>query len=276
MKVKKIVSFLLYAALSFYSERLFLTLSLRAKKLLTLVLAESALETIPKRLWKYAAVQRYAKLRRKHPRFIVLDRSYHHSAMKTLELAEKRGRPDIVHFALLEALGSPLNKERLLQVYVHTFNDCVISVNPETRLPRNCNRFVSLMEQLFEHGQIPPEAETPLLKIKQQTLTQLMQEIQHSYVLALSRIGKPETLEATVSKLTEEKRPVVFVGGFPRGHFSDATAKLADAIVCIDKEMLETWTVVSRVIYEFERALSLPNKRLKQQMVTAHDQGGCV
>lgn len=233
--------------------------------MLTLVLVESALETIPKQLWKHKAIQKYAQQRRKHPRFIILDRSYHHSAMKTLELSEKRGRPDIAHFALLEALGSPLNKERLLRVYVHTISDYVISVMAETRLPRNYNRFVSLMEQLFEFGQIPPEgAETPLLALKHQTLTQLMHEIQPSHILALSRIGKPETLEAALSKLIEEKRLAVLIGGFPRGHFSKVTVKLVDAVVCIDREMLETWTMASRVIYEFERALSLPKKRLMQ------------
>jgi len=183
--------------------------------------------------------------------------------MKTLTLSEKRGRPDIVHIALLEALGSPLNKEGLLQVYVHTLNDYIIWVNSETRLPRNCNRFVSLMEQLFEFGQVPPEGdETVLLSLKKQTLTQLIHEIKPSHVLALSRIGSPETLEGTISKFPREKKPVVLVGGFPHGHFSDSTIRLADEIVCIDKEMLETWTVVSRVIYEFERLLSLFRKRL--------------
>jgi len=232
--------------------------------LLTLVLAESALETIPEQLWDYSAVKHYAKLRRKHPRFVVLDRSYHHSAMKTLELSEKRGRPDIVHFALLDALGSPLNKQKFLTIYVHTINDYVVWVNPETRLPRNYNRFVSLMEQLFEFERIPPkEAEKPLLTLKKQTLAQLMRELQPSYILALSRIGKAQTLETTVSKLAEEKKPVIFVGGFPQGHFSRATAKLAKEVVCVDKGMLETWTVVSRLIYEFERALSLPKKRLE-------------
>jgi len=232
---------------------------------LTLVLVESALETLPKQLWNHRAVQKYAKLRGKHPRFIVLDRSYHHSAMKTLKLGEKRGRPDIVHFALLEALGSPLNKEKLLRVYVHTINDYVISVKAETRLPRNYNRFVSLMEQLFEFGRVPPkESGKSLLTLRQQNLTQLMREIQPSHTLALSRMGKSRTLEAAVSKLTEEKKPIVFIGGFPSGHFSEATTKLADEVVCIDREMLETWTVVSRVIYEFERVVSVPQKRLER------------
>jgi rRNA small subunit pseudouridine methyltransferase Nep1 len=190
--------------------------------------------------------------------------------MKTLELSEKRGRPDIVHFALLEALGSPLNREKLLQVYVHTLNDYVMTVNPETRLPRNCNRFVSLMEQLFELGRIPPDqTEALLLTLKRQDITQLMSEIKPSYILALSRIGKPLTLEATVSKLAPQEKPTVLVGGFPHGHFSKTTVKLADELICIDTEMLETWTVTSRVVYEFERSLSLPRKRLtsKEQMI---------
>jgi len=232
--------------------------------MLILVLVESSLETVPEKLWMHSSVQRYARMRRKNPQFILLDRSYHHAAMKRLDNSEKRGRPDIVHYALLEALGSPLNKEGLLAVYVHTINDFVVWANPETRLPRNYNRFVSLMEQLFEFGRIPPKgAETPLLKLKQQTLTQLMREIQPSYILALSRRGKPRTVEEAISKLSGEKKPVVFVGGFPKGHFEEATVKLANEIVCIDREMLETWTVVSRMVYEFERVLSLPKKRLE-------------
>jgi rRNA pseudouridine-1189 N-methylase Emg1 (Nep1/Mra1 family) len=90
-----------------------------------------------------------------------------------------------------------------------------------------------------------------------------MHEIQPSCTLALSRNGKPETIEETISKIADEKKPAVFVGGFPKGHFSEATLKLANDVVCVDREMLETWTVTSRVIYEFEHALSLPQKRLK-------------
>jgi len=184
--------------------------------------------------------------------------------MKKLEQNVKRGRPDIVHFALLEALGAPLNKQGLLQVYVHTFNDYIIAVNPNARLPRNYNRFVGLMEQLFEFGRVPPKG-TTLLSLKLQTLAQLFQEIKPSYTVALSRLGKPRTVEETVSELSEKKKPAVLIGGFPRGHFSKTTLKLADEVVCLDPEMLETWTVASRVIYEYERALSLPEKRLKRQ-----------
>lgn len=232
--------------------------------MLTFILAESALETVPEKLWKHPSVSKHAKLRRIEPRFVLLDRSFHHAAMKSLEQNEKRGRPDIVHFALLEALGSPLNKEGLLQTYVHTLNDFVIAVNPETRLPRNYDRFVGLIQQLFEHGRVPPDpVEKALLTLERKTMPQLVRDIEPSYILAFSRIGKPVTLEAAVSKVTHEKNLLVIVGGFPSGSFSEATMRLLKETVCIDKDMLEAWTVTSRVIYEFERALGLPEKRLK-------------
>jgi rRNA small subunit pseudouridine methyltransferase Nep1 len=186
--------------------------------------------------------------------------------MKTLENNEKRGRPDIIHFALLEALGSPLNKEKQLATYVHTIGDITIQINNETRLPRNYNRFVSLIEQLFETHRIPPDKnEKPLLTMKQQTLTQLIKEqVKPSRLLALSRAGKPQTLEDAISDLAKTDKACVLVGGFPKGHFISTVSELADEIVCIDSEMLETWTVVSRTVYEFERARSLPQKRLAQ------------
>jgi rRNA small subunit pseudouridine methyltransferase Nep1 len=231
--------------------------------LLILILAESALETVPKGLWSHPAIRCHSKRRGKPPGRILLDRSYHHSAMKKLRENEKRGRPDIVHFALLEALGSPLNKERLIRVYVHTNNDHVITVNPEARLPRNYDRFVGLLEQLFELGRVS-SVEQILLKLERKTLSQLLEETESDYVMAFSRKGSPETLEETISRLLAKQRPAVIIGGFPHGHFSETTIRLADEVVCVDSDMLETWTLTSRVIYEYERAISLPKKRFKQ------------
>jgi len=226
-------------------------------------MAESALETIPTSLWSHPAIRRHSKRRGKPPGLILLDRSYHHSAMKKLRESEKRGRPDIVHFALLEALGSPLNKEKLLQIYVHTQNDYVITVNSEARLPRNYDRFVGLLEQLFELGRVPSVGKT-LLELEQKTLPQLLEETKSDYAMAFSRKGSPETIEETMLRILEKQRPTVIIGGFPHGHFSETTTRLADEIVCIDLDMLETWILTSRVIYEYERAISLPKKRLKQ------------
>jgi rRNA small subunit pseudouridine methyltransferase Nep1 len=228
---------------------------------LVLVLAEAALETVPEELWSHPAVRRHSKRQRKPPQQLLLDRSLHHQAMKRLDDNLKRGRPDITHFALLEALGSPLNKEGLLQTYIHTCKDYVITVNPATRLPRNYNRFIGLMEQLFSQGKVPSKGET-LLKLEHKTLQTLLAEAEADYILAFSREGKPKTLQDAVSSLQAKRRPAVLVGGFPHGHLSEATIQLADEVVCVDPEMLEAWTVTSRVIYEYERSLSVPSKRL--------------
>ena len=232
--------------------------------MLILVLAEAALETIPKDLWSHPAVRRHSKRHRKPPDHLLLDRSLHHSAMRRLDDNLKRGRPDITHFALLEALGSPLNKEGLLQVYVHTNKDYVITVNPSARLPRNYNRFIGLMEQLFQLGKVPSEGEA-LLKLEHKTLQQLLTETEAEYVLAFSREGKPKTLQDAVSNLQSKQRPAIIVGGFPHGHFSETAVKLSNEVVCIDSEMLEAWTVTSRAIYEYERSLSLPKKRITEK-----------
>ncbi len=229
--------------------------------MLILILTESALETVPQGLWRHPSIQRHSKRRGKHPQFLLLDRSYHHAAMKNLKEGEKRGRPDIIHFALLEALSSPLNKEGLLQTYVHTIQDYVITVKPETRLPRNYLRFVGLIEQLFESGRVPLSGPA-LLKLEHKTMPQLLREIKPNYITVFSRKGKCQLLEETVSKLSDKERPAIVIGGFPHGHFSETTISLAKEVICIDQKMLEAWTVTSRVIYEYERSLSLPFKRL--------------
>jgi rRNA small subunit pseudouridine methyltransferase Nep1 len=149
----------------------------------------------------------------------------------------------------------------LLKIYVHTNKDYVITVDPSTRLPRNYNRFIGLMEQLFQQGKVPSEGEA-LLKLEHKTLQQLLTETEADYVLAFSREGKQKILHDAVSSLQSKRMPAVIVGGFPHGHFSETAVQLADEIVCVDSEMLEAWTVASRVIYEYERVFSLPRKRL--------------
>jgi len=230
--------------------------------MLNFILAESALETIPRQLWSDPLIRRYSEKRGKGAEFLLLDRSYHHAAMKSLPWSEKRGRPDIVHFSLLEALGSPLNKEGLLQVYVHTISNCIISINPETRLPRNYDRFVGLVEQLFKLGHIPSNGPILLTLTENTTLPRLVKKIKPDCTVAFSRTGDFKTLQESVSTFTGTKNPLAIVGGFPHGTLSDDSLKLADQIVAIDREMLETWTLTARIVYEYEKLLDLPTRRL--------------
>ncbi|RWS06471.1 ribosomal RNA small subunit methyltransferase NEP1-like protein [Dinothrombium tinctorium] len=58
-------------------------------------------------------------------------------------------RPDITHQCLLMLFDSPLNRAGLLQVFIHTQQNVLIEIDPQTRLPRTFKRFANLMVQLL-------------------------------------------------------------------------------------------------------------------------------
>ena len=120
--------------------------------MLNFVLAESALELVPREIRKLPAVSSDAKRRGKEASEILLDRSFHHSAMAKLKDSEKRGRPDLVHGALLSVTGTPLYLEGKVKVFVHTYDDLVIDISPKTRIPKSYLRFRVLMEQALSGG----------------------------------------------------------------------------------------------------------------------------
>ena len=229
--------------------------------MLTLILAESALETIPEEIQSDPRILAYTKKIGKNPQWTLLDKSYHYGAMERLNNKEKRGRPDIVHLTLLEALGSPLNMEGLLQTYIHTINDQTVSVSPQTRIPRNYNRFVGLMEQLFETGRIPPEGEI-LMMLQRTSIMKLVKAVGASYLVAFSRTGSPATVAEAAKLLAAQRNPAVLIGGFPKGHFTAKTLEVANDCICIDPSPLDAWVAVSRVLAAYEEVIGLPEKRL--------------
>jgi len=110
---------------------------------LTIILAECGLELIPKEIRKHPAIQR--NLKRENYSSQLLDNALHHSAMVKLKNVGKRGRPDITHSCLLNALGSPLNKSGNLKLYIHTLNNKIFEFNPQIKIARNYNRFKGFM-----------------------------------------------------------------------------------------------------------------------------------
>ncbi len=218
---------------------------------LIFILAETALETVPKAILNHPSVITRARTKGKRPGAMLLDRTYHHNAMLRLPNAKKRGRPDIAHVTLLEILSSPLNKEGRLKTYIHTVNDYVIEVDEKTRLPRNYNRFVGLMEELFLEKRVPNKG-NPLLVLRKMRIKELVEMIEPTVIVAFSSIGTPTSIREVCSELTEERRPAVMVGGFAHGHFTKATSSAADKIVSVYHRPLDAWVIASRVVYEYE------------------------
>ncbi len=219
---------------------------------LHIVIAEAALELIPKEIRGHPSVIKHAKKRKKKPGEILLDVSYHYYAMKNLDEKWKRGRPDIIHTTLLQILGSPANLEGHLETYIHTINDKVIYIKPETRLPRNYLRFTGLMEQLLVEGKVPPKSENPLMWVEEKKLSQLISEIRSSKTVLLTTEGEQYTPRKLARILANEEKPILIIGGFPHGTFREETLQLADIKACIYPKPLDTWVVASLVIHAYE------------------------
>jgi len=225
--------------------------------MLDLVFVETSLELVPLEIIRHPSVKRNAKRRGKRAEETLLDRSLHHYAMDRLSDAEKRGRPDILHFCMLEAMGSPLNRKGQLRLWANTLQGYNVEVDPAMRPPRDCIRFNSLMEQLFVNGQVPPDSKEPLMKLSKASLKDLVKRVSPSKVIALSSHGEASNFNDVARLLSDETKPMVFIGTYPKGPMKDETLDLADKVYSVYPESLEAWTITSRIIYEFERKIGL-------------------
>ncbi|MCD6261004.1 MAG: 16S rRNA methyltransferase [Thaumarchaeota archaeon] len=223
---------------------------------LILVIVEAAVELVPEEIRGHPSVRAEARRRGKRVDEILLDRSYHHAAMKDLPENWKRGRPDITHFTLLEALGSPLNRLGLLETYVQLRDGHVIWINPETRLPRVYERFKGLIEKLYMEPVVKVD-EKILLKMERKALKNLIDELRPDLKILLSEDGEEVGWKELGELIISHQKPMIMVGGFPRGDFSPETKKHADKIVRIWPTPLEAWTVTSRILCIIEQNLNI-------------------
>src|SRR2546428_3916388 len=181
--------------------------------MLTLILAESSIELVPNEITGHPAILKWAERKKKDPHQLILDQSYHHSAILGLgKSGIGSGRPDIVHFCLLLALGSPFNSDNQLTCFVHTRDDHVITIAPRVRLPRNTDRFTALVEQLYQSSVVPSSG-PPLMKLRRESLKDLLSKISSDSIVALTTLGLPKPMEAVAAGLREMKRPVLVVRG---------------------------------------------------------------
>ena len=220
--------------------------------MLSIVLAESALELVPKELQQHNSVLAYSKRMGKRPSEVILDVSWHFAAMKGIKDEIKRGRPDLIHLCLLECCTIPLYFEKKLRVYIHTIDDKVIFVGENVHLPKSYHRFVGLIEKLYSDGKIE-ESGKKLLEIKDMIFDDLIDKIASRKVIGLSTKGTTSSYEKVAQEMGKDS--CIVVGGFAKGHFSDKILKRIDKLVSVDKNSLEAHVVISRVLYECEKRI---------------------
>lgn len=224
---------------------------------ISLILAESSIETVPEEIANHPVILKHAKKREKRPMEMLLDRSYHHKAILRLENSAKRGRPDIVYHVLLDVASSPLYKNDKVKFYIHTINDYVIELGKGVRPPRAYHRFEGLFEKLFRVGEIRSQTGELLLKKSRMRFGELILSLKPDLIIGFSRIGKRKPLEDIVAESLDFKRCTFVIGGFPRGHFSETTVRFLDRLYSIHELGLDSSTVVCRLLYELEKAYGM-------------------
>lgn len=248
--------------------------------MISLIIAEAAIETVPTQIANHPSVRNHAKKMGRTSSDTLLDRSYHHSAMvhSGLKWHWKRGRPDIVHFALMEALSTPLFLRRKLNVYLHTINNNLILIGENLRIPKSYFRFEALMIDLFKKKVIMHSNEngvshdTTNKADKNETYKKILLElhedttfsnlidnvIRPATVIGLSTVGVQRTVQYIVEQHVSEDTDCAFViGGFPRGHFSNETSAFIARLYSIADYTLEAHVVIARIIYECEKILHI-------------------
>ena len=220
--------------------------------MISLIISESALELVPYELEDHPSVVSHARKLGKHSSEILLDNSWHFAAMKGIKNEIKRGRPDIVHFSILEATTIPLYLENKLNLFVHTIDDKVIRFGKNVHLPKSYHRFQGVIEKLYREKKIIANNEI-LLEIKEQTFSELLAEIKPSKIVGFSTEGELSSYEKIAAQISDNS--CIVLGGFQKGHFSDSVQNKITDLYSVGNESFEGHVVTSRILYEYEKTI---------------------
>ena len=172
--------------------------------------------------------------------------------MKGIKNEIKRGRPDLVHFSILEATTIPLYLQNKLNLFVHTIDDKVIHFGKNIHLPKSYHRFEGVIEKLYQEKKIMAKNEL-LLEIKEQTFSELIDEINPSKIIGFSTEGELSSYEKIASQILDNS--CIVIGGFQKGHFSGSIQNKITDLYSIGNESFESHVIASRILYEYEKTI---------------------
>ena len=227
-----------------------------------LILADAEIELIPMALRHHPAVRKHAERRKKKPKNMLLDASFHHSAIKKFyprEECERRGRPDIAHIFCNLAQESFLCQKGYLRTYIHTRNDDVIYIDPKTHLPKAYHRFVGLIESVYNNKYVPSKEE-PLLYLKKTSLVKLIKSIKPVDVVVFDNSAEKDFKEISKeieTKAHEVQNLVFVIGGFPHGDFISDLSALEHKRARMGDISVPAYVIEMEVITFLERAIKI-------------------
>ena len=218
--------------------------------MLTIVLGDSELERVPGQIADHPQVAAAARKAGRPAVRTLLDGSLHHAAMRRLDDAARRGRPDLVHLFLLTALESRANRAGNLAVRIHTRHDEWIDVDRETRIIRNYNRFCGLIEQLFEQKEVPKDRK--LLQLREGVgLIAAVESLRPDRVVWLDEAAPTVRPRQVFRPEDRAGHVVAVIGGFPHGTFRTPRPPGAEH-VGFGPDALSVWTVAAELTVHYQ------------------------
>jgi rRNA small subunit pseudouridine methyltransferase Nep1 len=223
-----------------------------------LIIEEASLEILPRESRSSRDAKRVAERFGVSPQLQILDRNFHPNIVRRLGDRDKRGRPDVVHFALLEVTSAPLFEKGLLKLIVRTRDGIVIHIKTGTRLPRTLQRFCGVASKLLSGKS--GENEKKLFDVEEEKMSfpHLVEKLQSKRVISFSSRGTLTSLHKLVTLESKSVGNIAWVvGGFPHGHFNNDVIKHSDVVVSVSSESLPSHVVTARLCYEIEEAFKV-------------------
>ncbi|MFX1357735.1 MAG: 16S rRNA methyltransferase [Promethearchaeota archaeon] len=216
---------------------------------LIIILAECGIELIPKEIKNHPSIKKH--LDKRNFASQLLDNALHHSAMVKLKDFNKRGRPDITHNCLLNALGSPLNKNKQLIIYIHTINNKIFKITPDIKITRNYNRFKGLMAKLLIDAEIKVNNLNLIVQFEGD-LKDLIKLYKNKQIMIFSSKGRLISYHLDLFHEDISKNCIAIIGGFQKGTFSNEIYSLSKNVISISPYSLDAWNVVNKIITFYE------------------------
>lgn len=221
--------------------------------MLRFLLVDAQLELVPAEVAGHPQVRAHARAQNKKPSDLLLDQNAHRQACKQLPDGDRRGRPDIVQYTLLNLLESPLCKDGELEVAVHTLDGTLVRIRSDTRLPRGEQRFHGLLAKVLRDGR--SQDRDPLLWSEgRRTPAEVLATLARGPVLRLDEAGTP-LRPADLFARTDGGDLTLVLGAFPRGDYPEAWRTAAPETVSIHPEPLNAWVVAAECAAGFRAGM---------------------
>ena len=119
-------------------------------------------------------------------------------------------------------------------------------------LPKSYHRFQGVIEKLYQEKKIMTKDEL-LLEIKEQTFSELIEEINPSKIIGFSTEGHLSSYEKIATQISDDS--CIIIGGFQKGHFCDSIQNKITDLYSIGNESFEGHVITSRILYEYEKTI---------------------